>query len=100
MLNALNMETSHFAKIYLTSANLAFSSLITNIATSVRVKLRVRIKFMRLPLLNEVQQFHLDKLLIDMSLSNSVVLKWLNALRILDIISTTLWESPIQPAEC
>ena len=39
MLNALNMETSHFAKIYLTSANLAFSSLIANIATSVRVKL-------------------------------------------------------------
>ena len=55
---------------------------------------------MRLPLLDEVQQFHLDKLLIDVSLSNSVVLKWLNALRILDIISTTLWESPIQPAEC
>ena len=34
---------------------------------------------MRLPLLDEVQQLHLDKLLIDVSLSNSVVLKWLNA---------------------
>ena len=34
---------------------------------------------MRLPLLNEVQQFHLDKLLIDVSLSNSVMLKYLNA---------------------
>lgn len=79
MRNALNMETSHFAKIYLTSANLAFSSLISNTATSLRVKLWVRIKFMRLPLLNEVQQFHLDKLLIDVSLSNSVILKYLNA---------------------
>ena len=79
MRNALNMETSHFAKIYLTSANLAFSSLISNTATSLRVKLWVRIKFMRLPLLNEVQQFHLDKLLTDVSLSNSVMLKYLNA---------------------
>ena len=79
MRNALNMETSHFAKIYLTSANLAFSSLISNTATSLRAKLWVRIKFMRLPLLNEVQQFHLDKLLIDVSLSNSVMLKYLNA---------------------
>lgn len=32
MLNALSMETSHFAKIYLTSVSLAFPSLISNTA--------------------------------------------------------------------
>ena len=79
MLNALRMETSHFAKIYLTSVSLVFPSLISNLQNSVRVKPWVRIRFMRLPLLDEVQQLHLDKLLIDVSLSNSVVLKWLNA---------------------
>ena len=79
MLNALSMETSHFAKIYLTSVSLAFPSLISNLQNSVRVKPWVRIKFTGIPLLDEVQQLHLDKLLIDASLSNSVVLKWLNA---------------------
>ena len=79
MLNALSMETSHFAKIYLTSVSLAFPSLISNLQNSVRVKPWVRIKFTGVPLLDEVQQLHLDKLLIDASLSNSDVLKWLNA---------------------
>ena len=79
MLNALSMETSHFAKIYLTSVSLAFPSLISNLQNSVRVKPWVRIKFTGIPLLDEVQQLHLDKLLIDASLSNSVVLKWINA---------------------
>ena len=38
-LNALILERSHFAKLYLISTNLAFPSLISNVATSVRVRL-------------------------------------------------------------